>query len=122
MPSYEFDIGERERAGSRFISAVNSELQRVLAEEKTHRALTQQAIATKLEVNRSVVHRMLMGLENMTSRSIGELLWAMGWEPHFEARRLSAADGQNEIVIPPQITNSSSTTVSDQPKILAVAA
>ncbi len=98
MPSYDYEIDERSRAGSRFISRVKEEIQRAFVVEKEVRKdLTQQAIANKLEVNRSVVNRQIMGLENMTARSIGELLWALGWEPHFEARKVEA-DGGNEPV------------------------
>jgi hypothetical protein len=39
-----------------------------------------------------------MGLENMTARSIGELLWAIGWEPYFGARRIERDYDGNEFV------------------------
>ena len=100
MPSYEYKIDERSRAGSRFITSVNSELRHALVTEKSERKLTQQAIADKLGVNRSVVNRRFMGLENMTARSIGELLWAIGWEPHFEARKIEQNYGDNEFIEP----------------------
>ncbi len=100
MPSYEYKIDERSRAGSRFITSVNSELRHALVTEKSERKLTQQAIADKLGVNRSVINRRFMGLENMTARSIGELLWAIGWEPHFEARKIEQNYGDNEFIDP----------------------
>ena len=100
MPSYEYKIDERSRAGSRFITSVNNELRHALVTEKSERKLTQQAIADKLGVNRSVVNRRFMGLENMTARSIGELLWAIGWEPHFEARKIERNYGDNEFIEP----------------------
>ena len=98
MPLYEYKIDERSRAGSRFITSVNNELRHALVTEKSERKLTQQAIADKLGVNRSVVNRRFMGLENMTARSIGELLWAIGWEPYFEARRIEQDYDGNEFV------------------------
>lgn len=97
MPSLEYDIGEQARAGSRFITDVKEELQRAWSLEKSQRRLTYQSVAEKLGINnRSVVNRMVMGLENMTIRSVAELLWAIGWEPHFEARKIHHADGVNE--------------------------
>jgi hypothetical protein len=96
MPSHEFKIDERSRIGSRFISDVREELQRALFSEKDERGITQQAIASKLGVNRSVVNRQFMGLENITVRRVAELLWAVGWEPHFEARKIVQGDGMNE--------------------------
>ena len=87
MNSYVYDIGDKERAGSRFISHVRREVQGAFLHEKKSRKLTQQQIATRLGVNRSVVNRQLGGLENMTLRSVAELLWAMGWEPDFAATK-----------------------------------
>lgn len=98
MPSFEYVIDERSRAGSRFLSRVRDELQRALLAEKAGRKLTQQSIADKLGVNRSVVNRQFMGLENLTARTIGELLWAIGWEAHFEAVKPETAAGANEFV------------------------
>lgn len=92
MPSFEVDIGGKARAGSRFIARVRDEIQRAFVSEKQTRKLTQQSIATILGVNRSVVNRQVMGLENMTVRSVGELLWALGWEPHFEATKIEQSD------------------------------
>jgi hypothetical protein len=123
MPSYKYELDERERAGSRFISRVNEELRRALATEKAEHGLTQQAIAEKLGVNRSVINRKFMGLENLTARSIGELLWAIGWEPFFEAQKVAQNDGGNEFVKPPTIIMASSTTsdVDDEPRKVVVA-
>ena len=81
MISYVYDIGERARSVSRFISDTRSELQNILMAEKESRNLTQQAIAQKLGVNRSVINRQFMGQENLTLRTIGELAWALGWTP-----------------------------------------
>lgn len=110
MPSFEYQIDERERAGARFISRVNDELRRALAIEKSERKLTQQAIADELGVHRSAINRKFMGLENLTARSIGELLWVIGWEPFFEARRIEQDDGENEYVKPLSVSVVSSTT------------
>ncbi len=115
MTSFEYKIDDRSRAGSRFITRVNEELQRALVAEKAERKLTQQAIADKLGVNRSVVNRRFMGLENMTARSIGELLWAIGWEPYFEARKTEENVGDNEFTKPVIDTSPASTGGSTGP-------
>lgn len=110
MHSYEYKVDEKSRAGSRFISRIKEELQRALITEKAGRKLTQQEIAGILGVNRSVVNRRFMGLENMTARSIGETLWAIGWEPHFEARKVEQNEGNNEFVKWPTIVSSTSSS------------
>ena len=87
MNLYLFDIGEKGRRVSRFIGQVHAELQRALVFEKAVRKITQQQIATMLGVNRSVVNRQFMGLENMTLRRVAELAWALGWDIVFELRK-----------------------------------
>lgn len=94
MPSFNFDIGEKERAGSRFLSDVRDELQRALATEKSERKITQQDIANLLETSRAVINRQIVGHENIGIKRAAEILWAIGWEPHFEARRLPKGDNQ----------------------------
>ena len=95
MNSFQFEIDEKSRAGSRFMSLVHDEIQRALVTERETRKVTQQSIAEKLGVNRSVVNRQVRGLENLTARTIAELLWAIGWEPHFEARKPGHERGAN---------------------------
>lgn len=94
MNSFELDIiDEKSRAGSEFMFRIAQELQRAFLSEKKARKLTQQAIAMKLGTSRAVINRQLQGLENIGARRIGELFWAMCWEPHFEARKIP--DGDN---------------------------
>jgi hypothetical protein len=95
MSSFELDIiDEKSRAGSEFMFRISQELQRAFLTEKKARKITQQAIAEKLDTSRAVINRQLQGLENIGARRIGELFWAMGWEPHFEARKIP--DGENQ--------------------------
>lgn len=94
MNSFEYSIPEKSRVGSRFISHVRDELQRALASEKTMRKITQQQIATALETDRSVINRQIMGLENISLRRVAEILWAIGWEPRFEAVKIPAGENQ----------------------------
>jgi hypothetical protein len=115
MPSLEYKIDELSQVGSTFIEEVNDELKRALATEKNERKVTQQSIADTLGVDRSVVNRRFMGLENLTARTIAETLWAIGWEPHFEARKIVPEAGANEPIQRPKVTISTgsiSTTFS----------
>src|SRR5580704_15327413 len=99
MTSFELDIiDEKSRAGSEFLMHIVDEMRRALVTEKSHRKLTQQSIADKVGTSRHVINRELQGLENVSARRIGEFFWAIGWEPHFEARRIP--DGHNEIIRP----------------------
>jgi hypothetical protein len=101
MTSYKVDIGEKARAGSRFLADVRDEIQRAFfTQKRRQQGLTQQAIAKKLGVNRSLVNRQVMGLENLTVRSIGELLWAIGWEPMFKAQDPMEDFGRNAQLTP----------------------
>jgi hypothetical protein len=95
MPSFNFDIGEKDRVGSRFVSDVRDELQRALAIEKSERKITQQQIAEKLGTSRAVINRQIMGLENMGIRRVAEILWAIGWKPNFEAQKIPAGENLN---------------------------
>ena len=94
MPSFNFDIGDLERVGSRFLSDVRDELQRALMTEKATRKITQQQIAEKLGTSRAVINRQIMGIENIGIKRVAEILWAIGWEPYFSARPIP--DGQNQ--------------------------
>src|SRR5664279_5478971 len=93
MNSFDLDIiDEKSRAGSEFMFRIAREIQRAFLAEKSSRKITQQAIAEKLDTSRAVINRQLQGLENIGVRRVGELLWAMGWEPHFEARKIPVGD------------------------------
>ena len=115
MPSFDFDIGEQARIGSRFMSHVRDEIQHALFSEKERRKITQQQIAEKLGTSRAVINRQIMGLENMTLRRVAEILWAIGWEPYFEARKIPAGENQSpatEIGKPVQTVISTTTSNS----------
>jgi DNA-binding phage protein len=96
MHSFEFDIGDRARKVSRFIFHVRHELQRALLAEKSARKVTQQSIAEKIGVNRSVINRQLMGEENLTLRSVADLAWALGWDLSFKLEKPEIQVGRND--------------------------
>jgi hypothetical protein len=99
MTSFELEIDEKSRVGATFMARVANEIRRVAAIEKAKRKITQQAIADKIGTSRSVVNREMSGLENLSARRTAELLWALGWEPHFEARKISR--GENQFPVTP---------------------
>lgn len=97
--SFQFDIGGRARNAGRFIGRVRTELLRALSEKKNEGKLSQQALAKKLDVHRSLINRQLSGEANLTLRSLADLAWAMDMEIWFELRKPAAHPGQNEPAI-----------------------
>lgn len=98
MTSFQFDIGSRARNAGRFIGRVRDELLKALSERKKDGKLSQQELATKLEVHRSLINRQLSGESNLTLRSLADLAWAMDMEISFELRKPVAEAGQNQPV------------------------
>lgn len=71
--SFELPIPPRSRAGSRLIGRVRKQL--ILAAINSH--VSQKYIADKMQVNRSVINRLMRGTANLTLRTVGELAWAL---------------------------------------------
>jgi transcriptional regulator with XRE-family HTH domain len=96
MTYFRFDIGSRARQAGRLIGRVRSELLKALSERKAETGLSQQALAYKLGVHRSLINRQLTGETNLTLRSIADLAWALDMEVSFELRKPTAEQGQNQ--------------------------
>lgn len=96
MPSYQISLTPHKRAAGRFIAMVRREIQKALAEEQAKRGTTQASVAAELGVNRSVIHRQIMGLENLTLGTVGEIASALGREPLFSIFPQSPAPGSNK--------------------------
>lgn len=131
MNSYELEIDEQSYVGSTFMARVANEIRRAASIEKAARKITQQQIADKIGTSRAVINREMQGLENLTARRTAELLWALGWEPYFEARKIPAGDNQcmqvgNKIPVgssasvPPAILRPSSEMLEGPPGILKI--
>lgn len=58
--------------------AIESRLRDIYASKHEKEGLTQQAIADKLGIGRSVVNRRLKGSQNMTTEAIADMVWALG--------------------------------------------
>jgi transcriptional regulator with XRE-family HTH domain len=98
VTSFQFDIGGRARNAGRFIGRVRDELLKALSERKKDGKLTQQELATKLDVHRSLINRQLSGESNLTLRSLADLAWAMDMEITFELKKPVVEAGQNQPV------------------------
>lgn len=98
MTSFQFDIGSRARNAGRFIGRVRNELLKALSERKKDGKLSQQELAKKLEVHRSLINRQLSGEANLTLRSLADLAWAMDMEISFELKKPVVEAGQNQPV------------------------
>ena len=96
MTSFHFDIGGRARHAGRFIGRVRGELLRALSEHKSERDFSQEALARKLDAERSLINRQLSGESNLTLRSLADLAWAMDLEISFELKKPAINDGQNQ--------------------------
>jgi hypothetical protein len=94
MTFYRFDIGARSRKAGRLIGRIRGELLKAVTEEK-RAGLTQQELARRLEMRRSVLNRQLSGESSLSLRSLADLAWALDREIAFELRRPVEAAGQN---------------------------
>lgn len=119
--SYELKIDPKKRAGSRFIGKVRKALISAAVDEKAASGINQQQLADALGVNRSVITRMLKGEGNLTLRSVGEIAWALGWDPDFTLRRKSAPISNQAVVVerstaPSTVANVAVYTRAQSPK------
>jgi transcriptional regulator with XRE-family HTH domain len=71
--SYQLKIDKRSLKVAKFISRLQSAIQAALADS----GMTQQEVAEKLGVDRSVVNRRLKGKANLTARSIADFAFAL---------------------------------------------
>ncbi|MFV0800591.1 helix-turn-helix domain-containing protein [Brucella anthropi] len=93
--SYKLKISDKDRVSGRFMSDVRKALLKAAIDEKESNRITQQEIADKLGVNRSVINRWLRGDGNLTLRSIGEIAWALGYKPKFSLDKKMVVKGAN---------------------------
>src|SRR5215207_7949803 len=109
--SYQLKVSPKNRTAARFITKVVKELQGAFAEEKKRHGITQQSVARALDVDRSAVNRALMG-RNLTLRTVGELIWALGRDYEFRIVAKQVNSHQNFPVIRPALTPQTSTSAS----------
>jgi DNA-binding transcriptional regulator LsrR (DeoR family) len=83
------------------VSQVRRALQRALTDEAQN-GITQSEIARRIDVHRSVINREMRGAKDITHGRVGELAWAMGYEPVFKLERVQQGAGANAAPVPPQ--------------------
>jgi hypothetical protein len=96
MAKFRIALTPAKRTAGRFAATVRRELQKALAEEHKSRGLTQAGIAFELGVNRSVIHRQIVGHENMTIGRVGEIAGVLGREPNFSLPKSTVPAGTND--------------------------
>ena len=94
--SYRIQLDPKRRKASRFIEKVRVALVSAFEEEHLENGLTQEALAEKLGVHKSIVSRRLRGKANLTLRSIGELAWALDRDVEFRLRKNEPTRGTNQ--------------------------
>ena len=95
MPSFQLTTSPSRRAAARYVQAVRRALQKALAVEAELSGLSQSEVARRIDVHRSVVNRELKGTKDITQGRVGELAWAMGYEPVFTLRKVELEAGSN---------------------------
>jgi len=84
MSSYQMRLTDRQRSIGRIVQKIQRSIAHALANAKAKSGLTQQHLANKLGVDRSVINRRVMGRANLTIRSLAELAWALDMDIKFE--------------------------------------
>lgn len=101
----------------RFITSIENQLREKFIERAETDGLTQAAIAEKLGVNRSSIHRRLTGQVNMTSETISDMLWALGCQGELNLIDCSEHNRVNSAVVgdPFASVSRSHSSVPDMP-------
>jgi len=74
--SYQIKLDKRARQAAKFISKLQMRIQEMLVQS----GMTQQEVAKRLSVDRSVINRRLTGKANLTARSIADFAYVFGKE------------------------------------------
>lgn len=72
--SYQIKIDKRARQAAKVISKLQNRIQEMLVQS----GMTQQQVAERLGVDRSVINRRLSGKANLTARSIADFAYVFG--------------------------------------------
>lgn len=80
MTTFNFDVSKKEQDGSDAIFKVNRWLLKLFAKRMRDEGMNRKKLADLLEVDKSTVSRLLRGNQNLTSRSIGEICGALGFD------------------------------------------
>ena len=111
--SYRLKIDPRSRKVARAISRLQLKFQKALAAS----GLSQQEVAHKLSVDRSVINRRFKDNANLTVRSMVELADVLGRELEINLPERSKKTGQNWVVT----TTTPTMQVAEVPKLTKAA-
>ncbi len=84
--SFLFELDPKDEASARLIGDIGRQLQKTLVERKAAGKLTQQEIANRIGIDRARVNKCFSGVNNLTLRSLAELVWAMDAEIDVDIR------------------------------------
>jgi len=77
MTVFSLDMDQKESDGADGIDVVNRRVLEVVFKKTKSGSITKAELARRLGVDRSTVSRLLRGNQNLTARSIGEILGAL---------------------------------------------
>jgi transcriptional regulator with XRE-family HTH domain len=98
--SYKMKISKRDRSAGRFKSRVHRALMKAVIAAKTEKGMTQSQIAELMEVDKSVVSRILNGQGNLTLKTIGEISWVLGLRPDISFVEIDAGAAMHANHVP----------------------
>jgi transcriptional regulator with XRE-family HTH domain len=111
-------FSEKTRAGGLFLASFNAAISQAAAERRKRSKTKLSEVADRLEVDRSMVTRILKGAGNPTIRTIGELAWALGMRPEIRFVPIEDAAINHR---PAKIPSSPSVQTSSSPVTMAKA-
>jgi hypothetical protein len=98
LPSFRTKISERRQAFLLLASQIEEQLRDAYDRRFKAGEATQSSLAKKLGVNRSAVHRRLMGHTNMATETLASMAWALGCDVRVDICDKVYRPGQNHFV------------------------
>ena len=78
MRSFQSNPNVRRQIYLRLVGEIESQLRDAYDRLFQAKEATQSSLAEKLDVNRSAIHRRLMGRTNMTIETLADMVWVLG--------------------------------------------
>jgi len=96
---YKKASSRKDRIASRFLAQVHAEISNAAISAKRESGINQKKVAEELQVDKSVVSRILKGLGNPTIRTIGELTAVLGYRPELVLHKVGEKSGSNSLTV-----------------------
>jgi transcriptional regulator with XRE-family HTH domain len=84
MTAFEFEIEPKDAAGAFAVDKVNRFIIGAILNRVKKKQITKSELAQRLKLDKSSISRLLRGNQNLTSRSLGEILWALEYDFDLE--------------------------------------